>query len=164
MEIRKVTLEDAAGISEIYNYYIENTAITFETEPVSVEEMEQRIRKLTGAGFPYYVGVIDHKIVGYYYLHEWNYRCAYSMTQEVTIYLHKDQTGKGLGSMLFDHLLQNLDRTKTHALIAGIYIPNDESVRLHEKFGFQQVSFMKEIGWKFDQWRDVGHWQLLFPS
>ena len=164
MEIRKVTVEDAADICEIYNYYIENTAITFETEPVSVEAMEQKIRKLTAAGFPYYVATVDHRIAGYYYLSEWNYRSAYSMTLEVTIYLHPDQTGKGFGSLLFAHLLQHLDRKKIHALIAGIYIPNDESVRLHEKFGFKQVSFMKEIGWKFGQWRDVGHWQLLFPS
>jgi L-amino acid N-acyltransferase YncA len=161
MEIRKVTLDDASRICSIYNYYIVNTAITFETEPVKEDEMKQRIADIINEGLPYYVGVIDGKIVGYYYIHKWNNRCAYSSTKEVSIYLDKDQKGKGLGSILFDHLFKNVDREKVHVLISGITIPNDSSVKLHEKFGFKQASHMKEIGRKFEEWRDVGHWQII---
>lgn len=162
MNIRKATLADAQAICHIYNYYVENTAVTFETVPVPEDEMKQRIAEFLDAGFPYYVGEIEGKVIGYCYGHRWNNRCAYASTQEVTIYLDKDQAGKGLGSILYDHLLKQIDRKTVHALIAGICIPNEGSVRLHEKFGFKQASHMKEIGRKFNQWRDVGHWQLIF--
>lgn len=161
MKIRKVTLDDAKGICNIYNYYVENTAITFETVAVSESEMQQRIKGFLDEGFPYFVGEINGKIVGYCYLHNWNNRCAYSSTKEVTIYLDKDLQGKGVGTILYQHLFKEIYKDDVHALIAGICIPNESSVRLHEKFGFKQASHMKEIGWKFDQWRDVGHWQLV---
>lgn len=161
MNIRKVTLDDARRICEIYNYYVENTAVTFETAPVSEAEMKERIKETINAGLPYYVGEIDGNIIGYYYIHKWNNRCAYSSTQEVTIYLDSAQTGKGLGSMLYEHLFRNINKENIHALIAGICIPNEGSVKLHEKFGFKQASHMKEIGWKLNQWRDVGHWQII---
>ena len=64
MKIRKVTLEDAKGICDIYNYYVENTAITFETTAVSETEMKQRISGFLDEGFPYFVGELDGKIVG----------------------------------------------------------------------------------------------------
>lgn len=161
MKIRKVTLDDAKGICDIYNYYVENTAITFETAAVSESEMQQRIKGFLDEGFPYYVGEVDGKIAGYCYLHNWNNRCAYSSTKEVTVYLDKDMQGKGIGTILYQHLFKDIYKDDVHALIAGICIPNENSVRLHEKFGFKQASHMKEIGWKFDQWRDVGHWQLV---
>lgn len=164
MLIRKVKLEDSRRICEIYNYYVENTAVTFETTPVPETEMKERINEIIDSGFPYYVGEIEGKVVGYYYIHKWNGRCAYSSTKEVTIYLDKDCTGKGLGSTLYEHLFQNIDRENLHVLIAGICIPNEGSVKLHEKFGFKQSSHMKEIGWKFDKWQDVGHWLLIFNN
>jgi len=161
MKIRKVTLDDAQGICDIYNYYVENTAVTFETTAVSENEMQQRIKGFLDEGFPYFVGEINGKIAGYCYLHNWNNRCAYSSTKEVTVYLDKEQKGKGYGTILYQHLFKEIYKDDIHALIAGICIPNDGSIRLHEKFGFKQASHMKEIGWKFDQWRDVGHWQLV---
>lgn len=160
MKIREVALDDASRICKIYNYYIEHTVITFETAPISVEEMAGRIQDIIESGAPYYVGETEEGIVGYCYLNKWNGRSAFSTTKEITIYLDIHQTGKGYGSMLYSHLLQNIDKKRIHVLIAGICIPNDESVKLHEKFGFKQASFMKEVGWKFDQWRDLGHWLL----
>lgn len=161
MKIRKVRLDDAKGICDIYNYYVENTAITFETAAVSESEMQQRIKGFLDEGFPYYVGEINGKIAGYCYLHNWNNRCAYSSTKEVTVYLDKDMQGKGIGTILYQYLFKEIYKDEVHTLIAGICVPNESSVRLHERFGFKQASHMKEIGWKFDQWRDVGHWQLI---
>ena len=145
-----------------YNYYIENTAITFETEQVSEIEMKQRINETVNAGYPFYIGEIDRKIIGYCYTHRWHNRCAYKSTAEISIYLDRNETGKGYGTQLFEHLLTQIDRSTTHVLIAGICIPNESSVRLHEKFGFKQVSCMKEVGRKFERWLDVGHWHLIF--
>jgi len=164
MNIRKVRLDDACAICNIYNYYIENTAISFETIPVSETEMKQRINEIINTGYLFYIGEIDGKIIGYYYTHRWNNRCAYKSTVEESIYIDKDEIGKGYGTKLFEHLLKHIDKRTTHVLIAGICIPNENSVRLHEKFGFKQISHMKEIGRKFDQWQDVGHWQLIFKQ
>lgn len=161
MKIREVSLNDAKVLSEIYNYYIEHTAITFETSPLSEKEMGERIKSLTESGQPYYVGELNGKVVGYYYMHQWNARCAYACTKEVTVYLDKDYTGQGLGSLLYNHMIERVDRNHVHVLLAGICIPNEGSVRLHEKFGFVQASHMKEVGKKFGEWRDVGHWTLL---
>ena len=164
MNIRKATLDDAGTICNIYNYYIENTVATFETVPILEIEMQKRIEEAINSGYAFYVGEIDGKIIGYYYTHRWKERYAYATTTEESIYLDKNETGKGYGTQLFEHLLSYIDKNKTHVLIGGICIPNEGSVRLHEKFGFKQISHMKEIGRKFDQWRDVGHWQLIFEG
>jgi len=102
------------------------------------------------------------KLIGFYHTQHWNSRCACTTTIEESIFLDKDEIGKGYGAQLLEHLLQHIDKNTIHVLIASISIPNESSVRLHEKFGFKQISHMKEVGHKFDQWRDVGHWQLIF--
>ncbi|MDL2277223.1 N-acetyltransferase family protein [Parabacteroides sp. OttesenSCG-928-G07] len=161
MHIRKVTPDDAKAICLIYNYYIEHTAITFETKPVSVAEIQRRIKDVLKNNYPYYVGEINNRVVGYCYLSAWKQRAAYNPTAEVTIYLDKDFKGKGLGYTFYEYLFKYLDKKRFHSLIAGITLPNEASVRLHEGFGFHQVSFMPEIGYKFDKWLSVGHWHLL---
>lgn len=159
--IREATAGDVAPISEIYNYYILNTAVTFEMCPVSAEEIQGRIAGILAGGGLYYVAEIAGRVVGYYYVTKWNGRCAYATTKEVTVYIDPAEYGKGIGTALYSHMIDQVRSKDIHALLAGICIPNDASVRLHEKFGFRQVSHMKQIGRKFDQWQDVGHWQLL---
>jgi L-amino acid N-acyltransferase YncA len=163
-EIRKATIDDAIEICNIYNYYVLNTAITFETKAVSLNVMQSRIQGILDCSLPYYVAVEDNHVIGYCYLHPWNNRCSYSSTKEVSIYLDKNVRRQGLGTKLFEHILKNVDHKNIHVLISGICLPNESSVCLHEKFGFKQVSLMKEIGRKFDEWRDVGHWQLIFDK
>ena len=157
MNIRKATLDDACAVCNIYNHYIENTVITFETVPISEVEARERINDIINSGHLFYIGEIDNKMIGFYYTKRWNNRFAYATTVEESIYLDKDETNKGYGTLLLEHLLKNIDKNTIHVLIAGICIPNESSVRLHEKFGFKQISYMKEIGRKFDQWRNVGH-------
>ena len=162
MNIRNATLDDARAICSIYNYYVESTAVSFETVPVSEMEAQQRINDTINSGYLFCVGEVDGKIIGFYSTQAWNKRAAYATTAEESIYLDKNETGKGYGTQLFEHLLKQIDKTRIHTLIATITIPNENSVRLHEKFGFKQVSHIKEAGRKFDQWQDVGHWQLIF--
>lgn len=161
VRIRPVVLEDAEVICEIYNYYVEHTAITFETLAVSTTEMRTRIREVLSSGLPYFVAEQDSRVVGYCYIHQWKTRCAYASTKEVTVYLDKGCLGQGIGTLLFGHLLNSVDVRNTHVLVSGICLPNEGSVSLHEKFGFKKVSHMKQVGWKFDRWRDVGHWELI---
>ena len=159
--IRAVTLADAARISEIYNYYIINTAVSFESQPVDSEQMAQRISDILTSGYPYIVCEHRGRVVGYCYLHSWSGRCAYRTSAEISVYVDKDLQSKGAGSALMQYILEGAKQTDIHTIIAGICIPNAKSTSLHEKFGFRQISHFKEIGFKLNQWRDVGHWQLL---
>jgi len=161
MNIRKATLDDASAICNILNYYIENTVIAHETESVSEIQSKQRISDIIDLGYLLFIGEIDGKIIGFCCTQPWNKSVVYETTAEESIFLDKDETGKGYGRQLLGHLLSHIDKTKTHILNATISLPNESSVRLHEKFGFRQVSHMKEIGRKFDQWLDIGCWQLI---
>ncbi|MCC8018772.1 MAG: N-acetyltransferase family protein [Rikenellaceae bacterium] len=161
IEIREVSVEDAPAICAIYNHYIGKTAVTFETVPLTVDEMAGRIARVTGAGYPYYVAMADGEVAGYCHLRPFNSKQAFSLTAEISIYIHPAMHGRAIGSALMYRLLHGLDPDMFHTIIAGITLPNDASVALHEKFGFRQVGFMKETGRKFDRWHDVGYWQLL---
>lgn len=161
--IRKVQLEDAQEIAEIYNYYILNSVVTFEETPVSIEEMENRIQSINSK-LPYIVYEKDKKVLGYAYANEWKLRSGYKYTAESTVYLNPEITQKGIGSLLYKELIQQLTAFNFHVIIGGISHPNDASVALHEKFGFKKVAQFKEVGYKFNKWVDVGYWELMIDK
>ena len=161
MNIRKARLDDAKAICNILNYYIEKTVIAHETELVSESESKKRINYIIDSGYLLFVAEKDGKVIGFCCTQPWNKGVVYETTAEESIFLDKDETGKGYGTQLLEYLLNHVDKTKIHILNATISLPNESSVRLHEKFGFKQVSQMKEIGRKFDQWLDIGCWQLI---
>lgn len=161
--IRPVTLTDAEAITEIYNYYIAETTVSFETEPLSVEEMRARIKSIS-AHFPYFVYEKDGKILGYCYAHPWKERAAYDKTLETTIYLDKDVTHQGIGSKMVRHLIELCKNQGFHALIACITEGNEASVKMHESLGFKQVSRFEEVGYKFGRWLGVVDLELILSS
>ena len=158
--IRPVTIADAAAIADIYNWYIANTFITFEEEALSAEAMAERIQK-ADANSPWIVLEGDNGVEGYAYATEWKGRCAYRYSRETSIYLDHDLHGRGKGRELYTTLIEQLKNTPVHVLIAGIALPNPTSVALHEKMGFFKIGQFQEVGSKFDQFIDVGYWQLL---
>ena len=158
--IRKVKPEDARDIAAIYNYYIEDSTITFETSPVSTEEMACRIADISEK-YPYFVYEESGEVVGYCYASSWKKKAAYSKTVESTIYIAKDFQGKGIGCALMNKVINELREKSFHAVIACITIPNPISVKLHEELGFKQVSAFREVGYKFEKWLDVCDWELL---
>ena len=159
--IRPVTVDDAAAICEIYNYYIENTCVSFEYDSVSIEEMSRRIKSTTEA-FPWIVYEEQGKVVAYAYANKFAVREAYKNALEVTVYTDNNSSAKGIGTKLYQHLFDLLDETTTaHSLMSVIALPNEASVRLHEKLGFEKAGHLKEVGFKFDQWIDVGYWQKM---
>ena len=163
--IRKATLEDSAAIAEIYNHYIINSHSTFELEPVAAEEMFKRIdRVLNELNLPWLVYLENDHVLGYAYATQWKARKAYRMTVETTVYLHHKEFGKGIGKKLYMGLLDELKDEGHHSIIGGISLPNDGSVALHEKLGYQKIGVFKEVGYKFDRWIDVGYWQLNFDQ
>ena len=160
MNIRKVKLEDAPQIADIYNYYIKNTHHTFETEPLSVSEIEERINKII-AVYPYLVAEEDGEILGYSHAGRFKLRQAYAHSCEVMIYVKNDAKKRGVGTNLYLDLFDLLDKMDIHVMIAGIALPNDSSVKFHERLGFTKAAHFKEIGYKLGRWFDVGYWQLI---
>ncbi|MDZ4658393.1 MAG: arsinothricin resistance N-acetyltransferase ArsN1 family B [Bythopirellula sp.] len=161
--IRDVAPLHAPAISVIYNWYIAETVISFEEEPVTVEEMAGRIQAVIQQ-YPWIVLEIDGTLIGYAYARRWHERSAYRHTVEVGVYVAHDRVGCGHGTELYRELISRLPALDIHAAIGGITLPNEASVSLHEKFGFTKVAHYREVGYKFGNWHDVGYWQLLLPS
>jgi phosphinothricin acetyltransferase len=157
--IRTATLNDATAIAAIYNPYIAETTITFEEQPVSTQEIEERISKVLAAGLPYLVVEHEERVCGYAYATPWRVRSAYRFSTETTIYIGQSHVGMGLGASLYQELLSQLCSYGAHVAIGGIALPNSASVALHEKLGFKKVAHFAEVGMKFGRWVDVGYWQ-----
>jgi phosphinothricin acetyltransferase len=119
MNIRRVKTDDASNIIEIYNWYILNTTITFETEPVTLEEMKNRINDKLSS-YDWLVCEIDNKIIGYAYYGSFRPRAAYKHTVESTIYLSKDYKGKGLGYELYTNLIESAKRNRFREILGVI--------------------------------------------
>jgi len=157
--IRAATLADAEAVAGIYNHYIANTVVTFEEEALPPSEIAKRIETVWSASLPWLVAEMDGQVAGYAYAGKWHGRSAYRFSTEITVYLAPDQTGRGLGSKLYDQLFPILRDRGIHAVLGGIALPNEASVALHEKFGLERVAVFKEVGFKFGRWIDVGYWQ-----
>lgn len=159
--IRPATCADAEAMASLYNPYILETSISFEEAIVSAEEFAQRVIKVQQAGLPWLVYEREGDIVGYAYATKWRERSAYRSSVESSIYLRRGESGKGYAQQLYGALIEQLRTLDVHAVIGGIAQPNEASVRLHEKLGFERVAMFRQVGRKFDRWIDVGYWQLL---
>jgi L-amino acid N-acyltransferase YncA len=159
--IRAATANDAETLARIYNHYVLNTAVTFEEEAVSAQQMAQRNAEVNSAGFPWLVAQQQGQVLGYAYVTKWRERSAYRFSAHSSVYLEQGAVGQGLGSELYQALMAILKQQGLHLLIGGITLPNPASVALHEKFGFKKVAHFEEVGFKFKQWRDVGYWQVV---
>ncbi len=158
--IRDANPKDALQIAEIYKYYVLNTTVTFEEEPVTTETMMQRIYQII-AKYPWLVYEQDEKISAYAFASEWKSRCAYKYSVETTIYLQQGLSGKGMGSELYNELLERLKKLNLHGVIGGVALPNERCIALHEKFKFEKVAHFKEVSFKFNKWIDVTYWEKI---
>jgi L-amino acid N-acyltransferase YncA len=161
VNIRAATAADAPAIAGIYNFYVTDTIVTFEEEPVTSDDMASRIRDIESASLPWFVAEANGEVVGYAYAGKWKARHGYRIAVEVTVYLDARSGGKGIGSALYFQLLGKLKSIGIHTALGGIALPNDASIKLHEKFGFEKVAHFKENGIKFGKLIDVAYWQLM---
>ena len=161
MSIRMATVEDAAAIAAIYNPYVADSCVTFETEPVQAAGMAARITEVLDAGLPWLLAEDAAGAAGFAYASKWKGRCAYRFSVESTVYLHWDHTGRGIGRALYGRLLEEIRARRMHAVIGGIALPNAASIALHQRLGFRKVAHFEQVGYKQDRWVDVGYWQLL---
>lgn len=145
--IRDVEDRDIARITQIYNWYIVNGVETFETEPLSVEQMRSRVRAIS-ATHPYIVAEEDGEVKAYAYAHPWKERAAYAATWETTVYADPACVRRGLGTSLM------------RVLIACITGCNAPSIAMHSKLGFFRASHFKGVGVKMGRTLDVTDYEL----
>ncbi len=157
------TEHDAKEILDIYAPYIKNTAITFEYEVPSLEEFKNRINTIS-AKYPYLVYRVDSTIVGYAYASTFKTRAAFSWDVETSIYLHPDYHHKGVAAKLYTALIELLKLQGYCHLYSYIAVPNEASVRFHQKFGFKECALYPNTGYKLGSWRDLSCMDLCLYS
>lgn len=160
MDVRQIDLGDAPAVQAIYAPYVTSTTISFEEAPPDIGEMERRIAAILPK-YPYLVAEVDGQVVGYAYASEHRTRAAYRTSVDVAVYVAPGAQRGGVARRLYSRLLPAAASLGYHAAFAGIALPNDASVGLHEAMGFEQVGIYREVGRKFDAWHDVGWWQRL---
>lgn len=158
LRIRLASEADAERIGEIYNWYVSNTIITFETAEVSPAEMKRRIHEKLNR-YDWIVGEFRRRIVGYAYYGPFRPRAAYGHTVESTVYLSRDSTGKGLGRQIYSALIQSAADRGFREVIGVIALPNPASIALHQALGFREAGTLRAVGHKFNKYVDVSLWQ-----
>jgi len=159
MTARTATTSDAKAVAEIYAPYVTETVISFEEEPPSTAEMARRIAE-TLPTHPFLVFEADGRVLGFAYAGRHNVRAAYRWSASVTVYVAAGAHRRGIGRTLYSDLFATLRRQGFHSLFAGITLPNEKSVGLHEAMGFVHLGAYREVGFKFGRWHDVGYWRL----
>lgn len=161
IKIRMATAKDAPKLLEIYAYYVENTAITFEYDVPTEEEFEKCISD-TLEKYPYIVAELGGKIAGYAYAGDFHTRAAYRWNVETSIYIHKDYRRMGLGKALYEALEKILKVQNILNMNACIAYPAEEdeyltkdSVKFHNKLGFRIVGEFHQSGYKFNRWYNM---------
>ncbi len=158
--IRDVDPErDAAACAAIYAPHVEASATSFEERAPSAEELTSRIERLT-ATHPWLVAESGGEVIGYAYSCRHRERPAYRWSVDVSVYVADAWARRGVGRSLYEGLFEGLRRQGFRVACAGITLPNEASVALHERLGFAPVGTYRGIGWKEGAWRDVGWWQL----
>lgn len=157
--IRDAQIGDIEQIAEIYNWAVENTTATFDLEKQSLDNRKEWFRHYGGA-HPLIVAELDGRVVGYCSLSKFREKQAYARTVEVSVYIHPEYHGKGLGKKLLGEIIERGRSLGHHVIIACITAGNDISVKMHEKFGFYFCGRLNAVGYKFDRWQDILFYQL----
>jgi len=156
MKIRRVRASDLEAVTRIYNHYVRETPVTFDIEPVEVEARRPWLLQFAERGrYQCFVAEDDGNVVGYAGSVRFRAKAAYDTSVETTIYLAPAARRKGLGRSLYEDLLGSLAKEDIRRILAGITLPNDASIALHERFGFERVGVFREVGRKFGRYWDV---------
>jgi phosphinothricin acetyltransferase len=161
--IRLATPHDASGVQAIYAPVVRETAISFEWEPPTVDDMEKRIGEVVER-MPWLVCEHRRKILGYAYASPHRVRAAYQWSVDVSVYIDAQARRSGVGRGLYRSLFALLVLQGFYQAYAGITLPNPASVGLHESLGFEPVGVYRAVGYKLGGWHDVGWWQLTLQA
>ncbi|KAB1188250.1 MULTISPECIES: GNAT family N-acetyltransferase [Haloferax] len=158
VRLRPATESDLPAIRDIYEPFVEQTAITFAYDPPSVADLETKLRKKTH--HPWLVCELDGNVVGYAYAGPIREREAYQWAVETSIYVDPEFQRRGVAHGLYTALLDVLERQGYVTAYAVITTPNPASIAFHESFGFERVGRFERMGFKHDEWHDVEWWEL----
>jgi L-amino acid N-acyltransferase YncA len=161
--IRDATPEDGAACAAVYAPYVTGTAITFEYEPPTPEQMAERIAKAQKA-HAWVVLEDDGHVVGYAYGGRYKERAAYRWACEVSVYLEPGRRRGGEGRALYEALFERLTARGFRTAVAGMTLPNPASEGLHRALGFEPVGVYRDIGWKHGRWHDVAWTQKMLRT
>jgi L-amino acid N-acyltransferase YncA len=163
VEYRIATLDDAAAIADVYAPYVRDTVVSFETEAPDTVEIAKRIERI-GSQYPWLAASTDGRVIGYAYACENRSRAAYRWSVDAAVYLDVSAQRRGFGRALYRRLFALLCAQGYVNAFAGISLPNDASVGLHESMGFTPIGVYRSVGYKFGAWHDVGWWQLVIAE
>ena len=157
--LRFATPDDAAAVQAIYAPFCDRSPVSFELTAPTVAQMRERMTAIL-ARFPWLVAEVDGRTAGYVYASPHRERAAYQWSVDVTVYIGEGYRGVGLGRALYAALFELLRAQGFFHAYAGITLPNQASVRLHESLGFELVAVYENVGYKNGAWRDVGWFGL----
>ncbi len=160
MQIRPATVADAGRCAEIYAPFVTNSWVSFELDPPNQAEIGRRIEQVLSS-HDWLIADIDGEIAGYAYGSPHRTREAYQSSCDVALYVDPKFSRRGIGRSLYGSLLSSLKERGFHSAFAGIALPNEASLGLHQSIGFASVGIYREVGWKMGAWRDVQWLQLL---
>ena len=152
-------LRDAAACAAIYAPFVSDSAVSFDETPPGEAELSARIERITRT-HPWLVAEFGDELAGFAYAAPHRERAAYRWATEVTVYVAASHRRRGAARSLYGTLFELLRRQGLRIALAGITLPNEPSVKLHETLGFSEVGVYRNIGWKIGAWRDVGWWAL----
>jgi phosphinothricin acetyltransferase len=155
--IRPATPQDATAIAAIYGAHVRDGFATFEVEPPDADEFTRRIA--SRPQLPWFVADDDSGVLGFAFASRHKARAAYRWSVDVSVYLAPDARRRGIGRALYDKLLPAVTSLGYVSAFAGIALPNEASVGLHEALGFTLVGVYRDVGFKLGAWRDVGWFQ-----
>jgi phosphinothricin acetyltransferase len=150
---------DAAPCAAIYAPHVEGGATSFEEEAPDAGRFAARIEALS-ATHAWLVAEVEGALAGFAYACRHRSRPAYRWAADVSVYVDPRHQGRGVGRALYSALFDELRARGFRIACAGITLPNEASIALHERLGFEPVGVYRRIGWKAGAWRDVGWWQL----
>jgi L-amino acid N-acyltransferase YncA len=150
---------DAAACAAIYAPYVATSVISLEEVPPTAQEFGRRIERISDR-YPYLVAEDEGRVVAFAYASLHRERAAYRWACESSVYVDEAHRRRGTGRALYVALFDLLLRQGLQVVCAGITLPNEASVALHELFGFELIGVYRRIGWKAGAWHDVGWWQL----
>ncbi len=156
ISVRPADRRDLEPITALYNHFVENTAVTFDVGAFTVEAREPWLAQFSASG-PHrlFVAERDGAFAGYVGSMAFKAKKAYATSVETTIYVQPDLAGRGAGKALYERLFSALAGEDVHRAYAGIALPNEASIRFHERFGFKEIGTYHEVGRKFGRYHDV---------
>ncbi|MGP6159961.1 MAG: arsinothricin resistance N-acetyltransferase ArsN1 family B [Vulcanimicrobiaceae bacterium] len=154
LQVRPANVADAGGCAAIYDPVVAGSTISFEEEPTGRDEMGRRIAAVM-QHYPWLIAELDGALVGYAYASRHRERAAYRWAADVAVYVDERARRRGVGASLYAMLLAYLEEAGYRHAYAGVALPNDASIKLHEALGFETIGTYRRVGYKLGRWCDV---------